>query len=71
MLLALISLLTLVIKKGIGDYLLIFAPVIGHIMSLLLTTGWSDFRYFWPLNLMNMCVILFAVVLLHEKIQDQ
>lgn len=67
MLLALISLLTVMIKKGIGSYLLIFSPVIGHIISLLLTTGWSDFRYFWPLNLMNMCIILFGVVLLHGE----
>lgn len=48
-------------------YILIVAPIVGHVLSLLLTTGWSDFRYFWPLNLMNMCVILFSIVIIGKK----
>lgn len=39
-------------------WLLLLTPLLGHIMSLVLTTGWSDFRYFWPVNL-----LIFAFVL--------
>lgn len=38
-------------------------PIAGHILGLLLSTGWSDFRYFWPLNLMNGALLLLAVTL--------
>lgn len=51
-----------IFKKGRGGYLITLAPLFGHIMSLILSTGWSDFRYFWPLNLMNMALILLALV---------
>lgn len=39
---------------------LIFIPLIGQIISLLLSTGWSDFRYYWPINIM--AVFLFVAV---------
>lgn len=42
----------LVLKKKEIIYLLIFTPFIGQIISLVLTTGWADFRYYWPLNIM-------------------
>lgn len=61
-LLGLAAVLFMAFKRGIKKYMLITAPVIGHILSLLLSTGWSDFRYFWPLNLMNMAVLLFMLV---------
>lgn len=63
MLLGLVSVVSLIIKKGKGKYLLIITPLIGHIMSLLLSTGWSDFRYFWPANLLNMAIILLSIVI--------
>ena len=44
-------------------YVLILSPIIGQSLSLLLSTGWSDFRYFWPLNLMNfVCILLIATI---------
>lgn len=52
-----------VIRKGVKKCILIVAPIIGQILSLLLSTGWTEFRYFWPLNLMNMCVVLFVIVI--------
>ena len=59
------------IRKGMKKYVLIIAPIIGQILSLLLSTGWSDFRYFWSLNLMNMCVILLAIVITRNDRMEQ
>ena len=65
-LLGIAAVLYVVMRKGVKKYILIVAPIIGQILSLLLSTGWSDFRYFWPLNLMNMCVVLFAIVITRD-----
>lgn len=62
-LLGFIAVVLLVIKKEKGKYLLIITPLLGHIMSLLLSTGWSDFRYFWPINLLNMALILLSIII--------
>lgn len=42
----------------------LFSPVIAHIVGLVLSCGWSDFRYFWPLNLiiLSICCIFFITV---------
>ncbi len=53
--------------KGTKKYLIVLAPSAGHILSLLLTTGWSDFRYFWPLNLIHMFLLLIAMTALRIK----
>lgn len=37
---------------------LIFIPLIGQIVSLMLSTGWSDFRYYWPINIMVVFLIM-------------
>lgn len=66
MLLGFIAVALSVVKKGRGKYLLIITPLIGHIMSLLLSTGWSDFRYFWPINLLNMAIILLSVIIVKQ-----
>ncbi|MCI9134802.1 MAG: hypothetical protein HFI31_11555 [Lachnospiraceae bacterium] len=59
LLFALVAIITTIWDRGIKKYLLIVAPMIGHTFSLLLSTGWSDFRYYWPINLMSLFVILF------------
>ena len=61
-LLGVVSTFYVILKKGCKRYLVILSPIIGHVMSLLLSTGWSDFRYFWPMNLMNMVLILIVLV---------
>lgn len=63
----------LMVKTGRSGrrYLLITVPGIGHIMSLLLSTGWSDFRYFWPMNLLNMGILLLAIVIVGREGQGQ
>ncbi len=54
-------------RYGIRKYIIILAPVIGQILGLVLSTGWSDFRYFWPLNLMNFASILLIMALREER----
>ena len=66
-LLSLIAVFTAIIKGKVKQAILITSPIIGQVMSLLLSTGWSDFRYFWPLNLMNMTVTLFTFILLKNE----
>lgn len=61
-LLGLIAMAFVVFKGGARKYMVIISPIMGHSLSLLLSTGWSDFRYFWPLNLMNMAVMLLALI---------
>ena len=69
-LLGLMATVLLILKKGKGRYLAILAPSAGHILSLLLSTGWSDFRYFWPMNLLNLSILLLTVVLLKNREQN-
>lgn len=48
-------------------YILLLAPSVGHIMSLYLSTGWSDFRYFWPLNLLNLTMVFIVLVITKKE----
>lgn len=66
-LLSLTAVLMIVWSTGYKKYLLITAPITGHVVSLLLSTGWSEFRYFWPLNLMNLFLLLFMLLVLNEN----
>ena len=66
-LLGIIAVWTLITKKGFCKNLIITAPILGHILGLLLSTGWSDYRYFWPLKLMNIFVISLILVTLKEE----
>lgn len=65
-LLGLVSIIFVIFKRGIKKYLLVLTPVLGQILSLLLSTGWADFRYFWPLNLMNPALILIVMVIVRQ-----
>lgn len=67
LLLFLFSLLFLQLKRGIGKYWLLITPIFGQILSLLLSTGWADFRYFWPINLMSLCFIFFVIVIVNKQ----
>lgn len=66
-LLGVISMLFLFFNKKQWKYILLVAPSFGHVMSLLLSTGWSDFRYFWPLNLLNLALIFIVLVITKKK----
>lgn len=67
MLLLLISLFWTFLIKGNGRYMIICVPMAGHILSLMLSTGWADFRYYWPINLMGMFILLIEMVHLHDS----
>ncbi|MDD7266950.1 MAG: hypothetical protein SPL15_08580 [Lachnospiraceae bacterium] len=49
-------------KQQKKRYLLLLAPAVGHFIGLLLSTGWSDFRYFWPLNLLNLILVYLVLI---------
>jgi hypothetical protein len=66
-LLGMISIFYVVVKKGIKRHVIIIVPLVGHVMSLLLSTGWSDFRYFWPMNLMNLALVMIVIVLTRNE----
>lgn len=68
-LLGLLSILFVIFMTGFKKYLVILAPIVGQIMSLLLSTGWSDFRYYWPINLMNVSLILIVLVVLKSNME--
>lgn len=55
---------------GMGRYIIIVVPALGQILGLVLSTGWSDFRYFWSLNILNFATILFVLVLRQEAVKE-
>ncbi len=61
-LLGVIAILNLLLKGVSKGLVTLVSPMIGHVMSLLLSTGWSEFRYFWPMNLLNMSFVLVMFV---------
>ena len=65
-----IMLAYMLLCHGIKRYLMIVFPVIGQMLSLLLSTGWTDFRYFWPINLLNLSMtplLMIAAKQYHQK----
>lgn len=56
-LLSLIAFVFVWIRYGAKLYLVLLAPLLGQILSLLLSTGWTDYRYFWPMNILNTAVV--------------
>lgn len=66
-LIGLMCIIWISIRLGKGKHLVVFSPIGAHIISLLLSTGWSEFRYFWPLNLLNFSLILLTIVIIRQK----
>lgn len=66
-LLILIALFWTLLVKGKGNYLIIYVPMAGHVLSLMLSTGWADFRYYWPVNIMGMYILMINMVLVHDR----
>lgn len=65
-LLVLVS-LTLFLKQKPKHFILLYIPIIGQIISLMLSTGWADFRYYWPVNLMAMSIMYIITILPKKK----
>lgn len=66
-LLGVVAFVVMAWMRNVKKYVLLMMPILGHILGLMLSTGWSDFRYFWPLNLMNLFVLLFMIVILNKE----
>lgn len=64
---ALLGLIIIITTKK-RKSLLLYAPLAGHILGLVLTTGWSDYRYYWPINLMAVWILLFLPVLENKAV---
>jgi hypothetical protein len=70
-LLGILSVIYVYFKVGINKSVLMLAPFAGQIVSLLLTTGWSEFRYFWVLNLMNISLLLLSLIIVGRELPDE
>lgn len=70
MLLGIIAVVFMFCIRKEWNYILLLSPTIGHILSLILSTGWSDFRYFWPLNLLNTALIFVVIIVVQEEKED-
>lgn len=45
----------------------LISPIISHIIGLILSCGWSDFRYFWPINLLILSVFCISFVTVRNR----
>lgn len=69
-LMALTTIVILVIKGKNKNLLTVLSPILGQILSLLLSTGWAEFRYYWGINLMNVAFLMIAVLLARRKTEE-
>lgn len=67
-LMAFMSIVLLILKRKDKGIWAILSPATGQILGLLLSTGWSEFRYYWGINLMNTTFVLLTLVILHGKV---
>jgi len=54
-------------KKKFANYVLPFTPIAVNIFVLSLTSGWPDYRYYWPSMLVASILLPYTVVLLAKK----
>ena len=66
-LLGIAALLNMIIRVRRKRYLIAYSPILGQVIGLALSTGWSNFRYFWPLNLMNMFFIIYTFMVIQKE----
>ena len=45
----------------------LISPIISHIIGLILSCGWSDFRYFWPINLLVLSIFCISFVTVRNR----
>lgn len=70
-LLGMTALTWMLVCLGRIRHILLFVPAVGQIMSLLLSTGWTDYRYFWPNNLLNLAVIPLVLLAVRQSRQAE
>ena len=70
-LMALTTIVILIIKNKKKGLLTVLSPILGQILSLLLSTGWAEFRYYWGINLMNVAFLLVALLLVRRETEEK
>lgn len=67
-LIVILAVFTALMNKTLNKrWILILTPFVGQILSLMLSTGWSDFRYYWSLNLMGGFIMLVLPTMSEKK----
>lgn len=51
--------ITILNKQVLSGTLVMCIPMLGQIVSLLLSTGWADYRYYWIINLLSLLLVTF------------
>lgn len=69
-LLLLVSLFYLGIICRKKQFFFLYVPIAGHILSLFLSSGWNDYRYYWPINLTALFICFFTLVIKEEEMQS-
>ncbi len=68
-LLRILSFTYLILSGGLKkEYFILMIPAVGQVIGLLLSTGWADFRYYWPLNLLNLSYFVMSLVINRKEI---
>ena len=62
-LLSVIAFAICVLFKNNRQLWLLCSVPVGHILSLMLALGWSDYRYYWPLVLIDLFLILLTLTI--------
>lgn len=62
LLLGIVALQFIALKGKLKRFIVMASPAIGHILSLLLSTGWSPYRYFWAINKVSFVFILIIII---------
>ena len=66
-LITVLSFAVCVIFKNNPKFWILFAVQLGHILSLMLSLGWWDYRYYWPLTLMSLFLILLTLTIKKQE----
>ena len=66
-LITVLSFAVCVIFKNNPKFWILFAMQLGHILSLMLSLGWWDYRYYWPLTLMSLFLILLTLTIKKQE----
>lgn len=62
---------TLLLNVKRSKAYLAMVPFWGHVIGLLLSTGWADFRYYWPLNLISIFLVVWIPTIYDREAQSK
>lgn len=70
-LLSVIACAVCVLFKNNRQLWLLYSVPVGHVLSLMLALGWSDYRYYWPLMLVDLFLILLTLTIRKDEKLEQ